>query len=118
MTRPPSFSDEEPVTRTGRHRPLRAVEEVQSDDPQVLLGLIMRDVSKLKVDVGDLKTLHSEVRSLRDELQLDRGALVKGASVHAAKRAGNRLAVIMTGVFTLYELTAPMLRALWRGLVR
>ncbi len=112
-----SWSDEE-TTRSGLNRPLRVVEEVPSDDVHELLGKLMRKVAQLETKVDDLKTLPSEVRSLRDEIKEDRGALVKGASVHAAKRAGNRLAVLMTGVFTIYELTAPMLRALWRGLVR
>ncbi|HXJ69882.1 MAG TPA: hypothetical protein VNM39_13310 [Verrucomicrobiae bacterium] len=112
-----SFHDEEPITRAGRPRPpLRAVEEVLPDDPQELLGKVMRAVVKLQLDVDELKTLPSEVRHLREEIQQDRGALVKGASMHAAKRAGNRLAVIMTGVFTLYEFAAPMLRAFWKAL--
>ena len=109
---------EEETTRGGLNRPLRVVEEVPSDDVHELLGKLMRRTAQLETKVDALATLPSEVRSLRDEIREDRGALVKGASVHAAKRAGNRLAVLMTGVFTLYELTAPMLRALWRGLVR
>ena len=111
-----SFHDEE-HTRPGLNRPpLRVVEEVLSDDAQVLLGRLMRRVGKLQIDVDELKTLPSEVRALRDEIQQDRGALVKGASMHAAKRAGNRLAVIMTGVFTLYEFASPVLRAFWRAI--
>lgn len=112
-----SWSDEEP-TRSGLNRPLRVVEEVPSDDVHDLLGKMMRKVAQLETKVDALATLPSEVRSLRDEIREDRGALVTGASMSAAKRAGNRLAVLMTGVFTLYELAAPTLRALWRAIVR
>ncbi|HEY2405594.1 MAG TPA: hypothetical protein VGI10_06315 [Polyangiaceae bacterium] len=115
--RPPSF-DDEPVTRTGVNRPLRVVEEVPTDDVHELLGRLMRKTAQLETKVDALATLPSEVRGLRDEIRQDRGELVKGASMHAAKRAGNRLAVMMTGVFTLYELAAPMLRALWKALGR
>ena len=115
--RNPSFPDEE-HTRPGLNRPLRVVEEVETDDVHELLGRLMRKTAQLETKVDALLTLPSEVRSLRAEIQEDRGELVKGASTHAAKRAGNRLAMILTGLFTFYELSAPTVRAVWRAIFR
>ncbi len=112
------WGDEE-HTRPGLNRPpssssLRSVSEVPSDDPHELLGKVMRAVARLETRVDDLKLLPGEVRALRDEIKHDRGELVRSSSTRAAKHAGNRLAVLMSVLFTLYEMTAPTVHEWWR----
>ncbi len=108
-----SFHDEE-ITRGGLRplAPLRAVSEPPQSDELVMLGQLMRSVAKLQTDVDTLKTLPSEVRSLRDEIRLDRDALVHGASKHAANHSSNRMAALMGALFTLYEISSPYLHEL------
>ena len=108
-----SFHDEE-ITRGGLNRPaLRAVSEPPASDSLVNLGQVMAAVAKLQTEVGELKTLPAEVRSLRRDLELDRDALVHGASKRAANHSSNRMAALMGALFTLYEVTSPYVRELF-----
>lgn len=112
-----SFSDEEEITRGGllRSKPLRVVEsDPPADDADVRMGQLMGAIGRLQTDVNNLKTLPAEVRALRRDLELDRDALVHGASKRAANHSSNRMAALMGALFTLYELAAPALHELVR----
>jgi hypothetical protein len=112
-----SYHDEEP-TRAPLRPPLRAVSAPPQADELHTLGLVMAATARIETRLRDLETLPSEVRALRAEIRDDRDALVHGASKHAANHSSNRLAALMTALFTLYELSSPYLRELWALLVR
>lgn len=88
------------------------------DDVHEAQGVLMaaiarhgRHLDNMKRELGMIRT---EVTGMRKDLELDRGELVAGASHSAAKRASNRVGVLMGGLFGLYEVTAPYLHELWR----
>lgn len=111
MTTPPY--DDEPITRAGLNRhtpPLRVVEsDPPASDADVRMGQLMGAIGRLQTDVDALKTLPAEVRALRRDLELDRDALVHGASKRAATHSSNRMAALLGALFTVYEVAAPYL---------
>jgi hypothetical protein len=84
-----------------------------SDDPHEALGQVMGATAR----VGErVELLAREVNGLRRDVELDRRALVRGASRSASRHSSNRTAALMGTLFILYEQAAPVLRAVWRGL--
>ncbi len=107
-----SYHDEE-LTRGPLRPPLRAVSQPPESDELHTLGLLMAATARIETRLRDLETLPREVHQLRNEIRDDRAALVHGASKHAANHSSNRLAALMTALFTLYEISSPYLRELW-----
>ncbi len=107
----PPFDDEEPTNaahRPGVVRRLHSAPKLQDDEVETL-GLVMGGLASLKTDV---QTLGSEVAALRRDIELDRRALVHGASTKAAAHTSNRMAALMGALFTVYEIAAPY----WPGI--
>jgi len=96
-----------------RARPPMASEHELSEDMHVALGQVMGAVSRQGERV---ELLAHEVGGLRRDVELDRRALVRGASRSASRHSSNRTAALMGTLFILYEQAAPVLRAVWRGL--
>ena len=109
---------------TRRFRLVRSQSELPklSDDTHEALGQIMAEVAKGARAMGELRQLIEvqarELGGLRRDIELDRTALVRGASHRAAARSSNRMAALLGTLFVLYEQAAPILRELWRGLSR
>jgi hypothetical protein len=104
----PFDRDEEP-TRGNLRPPLRAVSVPPPFDEAETLGQLMAATARIETRLRDLETLPREVRALRDEIRLDRDALVHGASKHAATHSSNRMAALLGALFTVYEIAAPYL---------
>jgi len=88
------------------------------EDENEALGVLYAAVARqgrhlegIKRDYGVIRT---EVIAMRKDLELDRGALVEGASRQAAKHSSNRTAAVMGTLFTLYELLSPYVHELWK----
>lgn len=94
----------------------RASASTNPEDDETL-GLLMRQTVQNTAAIEGLRTsfdtLSREVRQHSRGIESDRPILAKDAS----KAASNRLAVIMGALFTVYEVTAPYVREIWRQLV-
>ncbi len=109
-----SWHDEEPTNGGGSKSRVVASEPPLDADPLVALGQVMGAVARLSTKVDALALLPSEVTQLRRDVALDRKALVKGA----ARRSSNRLALLVSSLFVLYDQAAPILHAITKGLHR
>lgn len=91
--------------------------EVQSlpDDLHEAVGQLMGAVARLDARVRDLAPLASEVALLRKDIEEDRGLLVKDASKSAAHGTSNRMAALLGALGIVYEIAAPYLHELFRG---
>jgi hypothetical protein len=89
--------------------------KVEDDDST--LGMLMRQTVNNTRAIEELhtsiNTLSREVRQQTRGIESDRPILAKDA----AKSSSNRLAVMMGALFTVYEVTAPYVREIWRQLV-
>lgn len=107
------YTDDEPDTSPGLP-PLGSMPPMPEDRDETI-GVIYaetarngRHIATLKRDYG---VVRSELTHIRKDLELDRGALVEGASKHAAKHASNRVAALVGILFAVYEAAAPYV---WR----
>jgi hypothetical protein len=119
------FDDERPTGRHSNLRPLARLADPHaelSSDPLEAIGQVMAEVGKVGRLVATLNTTVEtqarELNAMRRELEEDRSALVRGASKHAAVSSSNRMAALLGTLFVLYTQAAPILRELWRGLMR
>lgn len=114
--------DTQRIRAVGIAKPMPFVVPRLSNDLHEALGQVMVETVKLgrRVDglAQQIETQARELNGARRDIELDRRALVRGASRSAATRAGNRVAALMGTLFIVYEQAAPFLRALWRGLHR
>jgi hypothetical protein len=114
---PSTFPEREEDTHSGL--PLSSMPPL-SDDVHEALGQIMgtcarhgRHLQAVKTQLG---TMQTELVGMRKDIELDRGALVEGASHTAAKRSSNRMAALMGCFFTLYEIASPYLHEMAKWL--
>lgn len=98
------------VLRTASSQPPEA------GDVHELLGQMMAGLARLERKVDELLPLRREVHQLRRDVELDRKALVNGASSKAAKHSSNRMAVLVGALFAAYEAASPVLHEIWKGL--
>jgi outer membrane murein-binding lipoprotein Lpp len=118
------MSTPDETTSSGRLRALKLAERPEPvDDLHVAVGQLMASVAKLTTTVSrldarvaELVPLSAEVTQLRRDVEIDRGDLVHGASTTAARHSSNRLAILMGTLFSLYEVSAPYLREVWRAI--
>jgi hypothetical protein len=85
---------------------------LDSTDPLQMIGKLMAAQAVTQRDVG---LALSEIRLLRRDLQDDRDSrkgIVHDATHAAARHGGNRSAAIVTALFALYEVSAPILHEL------
>lgn len=94
-----------------------------SDDVHEALGQIMAAVQASNARtanmVAEFQTLSREVGQLARVTEDHRKAAddaAKKAGTTAATHTSNRLAVLMGALVTLYEIAAPALHELWKGL--
>lgn len=91
----------------------RAAESVPPDDDSTL-GMLMRqtvqNTAAIQAMKADMTTLVREWRVHQKGIDEDRPVLASDS----AKHASNRIAVLMGSLFTLYEVTAPYLREVFR----
>lgn len=107
-------SDEEETTSTGKLRLLRGTPAPAVTDLHEAMGKLMASVARIEVTQREWPLLRSEVSQLRKDLELDRSFLVR----RAARRSSNRLALLVSGLFVLYDQAAPILHAIWKGFHR
>jgi hypothetical protein len=102
--------DTRPDIKTGRHSDVAPV------DTDTLLGQMMASQARIERGQQDillqLGTLTREQSQLRKDIEKDREELIRGASRKAATHSSNRLAVLMGGLFTLWEVASPYLHEL------
>lgn len=94
---------------------LRTVPPIDGDLHE-LIGQVMASQARLERKIADFATLPSEVAALRRDIELDRGDLVHGASTSAASKSSNRLALLMGALFSLYEVSSPVVAQIWKAL--
>jgi hypothetical protein len=107
-------SDEEETTSTGKLRLLRGTPAPVPTDLHEAMGKLMAAVARLETKARDLETLPREFAQLRKDVEQDRTFLVR----RAARRSSNRLALLVSGLFVLYDQAAPILHAIWKGFHR
>lgn len=106
-------------TRPGllRHSLATRVQQSEPPDDDTTLGMLMRQTVSNTAEIQglrtDVSTLMREIRQHAKGLDEDRPVLAQDS----AKHASNRLAVLMGSLFTLYEISQPYLRELWRQIV-
>lgn len=125
----PPFREDE-ITETGRRpgapaRALRVAPVVESDPPSAdplpeLVGQLMAacaslqsSCARLETKVAELAPLSSEVSALRRDVDEDRKALVHDSSKSAATHTSNRMAVLLSALFTVYEIASPYFHGIW-----
>jgi hypothetical protein len=90
-------------------------------DLHELVGQLMAAASKnaqsaarIERKVDELMPFARDVLQMRRDWDQDRDKLVHGASTKAAEHSSNRMAALLGTLFTLYELSSPYLREVWR----
>lgn len=87
-----------------------------STDPDHQVGVLMAAIAKNDRALAEsgrrMGLLEREVGALRRDIEQDREELVRGASKKAATHSSNRLAAIMAGAFTAWEIVSPYVRDL------
>lgn len=124
MPRPPSEHDWQEKTRPDLTKippPVRLESEPpESRDHDTILGKMMAALAKNDRVMRELQAAHEtltrEVGGLRRDIDKDREALVQGASTRAAAHSSNRLAVMMGGLFTLWEVASPYVAELLKAM--
>ncbi len=83
------------------------------------MGMVMRqtvaNTAAIESMQVQLSTFGRELRQHSRGIESDRPALAKEAAKGAAKHTSNRLAVIMGGLFTIYEVCAPYVHQIWEA---
>ena len=89
-----------------------------SNDLATALGQVMGEVMRLGGQVTllrtDVQTLTTELGGMRRDIELDRTALVRGASRRAAARSSNRMAALIGMLYLLAEHVWPFVNAFWK----
>lgn len=111
-----SYHDDDEPTRPDLLRPSleqRATAVPPADDDSTM-GMLMRQtvnnttaIAALRVDV---QTMTRELHQSSRMAEQDRSSIAAGS----AKHASNRIAVLMGALFSVYEVSSPYLRELWR----
>lgn len=111
------FDSEEEITRNFGARSSANIRHAAGQLPGSeleTLGRLMagqaRADRKIEALTLDVQTLTREVHQTGKTVQADRGALAH----ETAKHSSNRMAALMGALFTLYEITSPYLREIWR----
>lgn len=111
--------DDDERTRPDLLRPslLLRSEESEPEDDDSTVGMLMRQTVN---NTNAIKSLQLELRVLTREIHQgtlaaaeDRSSIAAGS----AKHASNRLAMLLGGLFSLYEISSPYLREIWRQVV-
>ncbi len=88
----------------------------QHPDHDRSMGQLMAAVAAMQSTVTTIKAsvsdLASGVEKIRDDVNVDRGDLVKSSSTKAAARSSNRMAAAVSGLFVAWEVIGPFARQL------